>query len=132
MIFWDDLIILFGYSHTVYYQIEGYGSNRTLTFNFRTAKAGMSNDVYHFQARFFERRPGAIEFHYIEAPDRGASATIGVQGNIFIMFEASIIILDFVEASPSGPAMVYSYDQMNSVTNNLTIAFNTVTNVFSG
>ena len=70
--YWDDLCIDADTSQGIYYGTQGTAPNRTLIV-----------DYYQFQVLFFEAQPKKVPFKYYVASDRGASCTVGVQGNYY-------------------------------------------------
>lgn len=67
-------------SQSVYYNVAGVAPNRTTTFEFYEAHFTDPYRYYRFQIIFYERLPNTVRYVYFQASDRGASATIGVQG----------------------------------------------------
>ncbi|CAF1507117.1 unnamed protein product [Rotaria sp. Silwood1] len=106
--FWDDLYIYPNTSQGIYYQSEGNSPNRKLIFEYYMSHYIEINQYYHFQIIFFEDSPGIVQYKYFDATDQGDTCTIGVQG------------------SNSGPFIMYSYDQNNSVQENMILTFDTI------
>lgn len=79
-VYWTDLIINPNTGQSVSYKVTGTAPDRTTTFEFYAALFGQSSTHYRFQIIFYERLPNTVRYVYFQAPDRGASATIGVQG----------------------------------------------------
>ena len=85
--YWDDLYIYSGTSQTVYYGTTGTFPNRNLVFEFYTAHYSSATNYYRFQIVYYENAPGIVRFYYFQSSDGGASATIGVQGKVFLSVE---------------------------------------------
>ncbi|CAF3316942.1 unnamed protein product [Rotaria socialis] len=111
--FWDDLYIYANTSQGIYYQDEGDIPQRTLIFEYYMSHYVEKDQFYHFQVTFFENFPGVVQYKYFDATDHGDTCTIGVQ------------------ASKTGPFIMYSYDQPNSVQTNMTIYFDTIHESFN-
>ncbi|CAF5168339.1 unnamed protein product, partial [Rotaria sp. Silwood1] len=103
-----DLYIYPNTSQGIYYQSEGNSPNRKLIFEYYMSHYIEINQYYHFQIIFFEDSPGIVQYKYFDATDQGDTCTIGVQG------------------SNSGPFIMYSYDQHNSVQENMILTFDTI------
>ena len=84
--YWDDLYIYSGTSQGIYKAVEGNSPNRTAIFEYYTSHFGASNEYYHFQILLYENLPGIVKIIYFDASDGGVSCTIGVQGELTILF----------------------------------------------
>lgn len=80
--YWDDLVIGANTSQYVYAGIDGTAPNRVLMFEFDESHYSFSNYSYRFHVIFYENAPGIVKYVYLEATDRGGSATIGVQSKL--------------------------------------------------
>lgn len=69
-----------GTSQAIYYSVTGTAPYRTTIFEFYEAHRGSSYSYSRFQIIFYENSPNIVRYAYLRADDRGASATIGVQG----------------------------------------------------
>ncbi|CAF3485076.1 unnamed protein product [Rotaria sp. Silwood1] len=111
--YWDDLYIYANTSQGIYYQKQGNAPNQTFIVEYYCSHYQQSTDYYNFQVIFFENMPGVVQFIYYEVTDEGASSTVGVQD------------------SSSGPFVQYSFDQASSVTQNMTLIFDTNTGTYT-
>ncbi|CAF3411027.1 unnamed protein product [Rotaria socialis] len=111
--FWNDLYISANTSQGIYYDTQGIAPNRTLIFEYYSSHYQQPTDYCNFQIILHENVPGVVQFIYYEATDGGVSATIVVQG------------------SSSGPFIQYSFDQANSVAQNMVLTFDTNTGTYS-
>ena len=83
--FWDELSVQNKTSQGIYYTIFGNTHNRTVIFEYYTALPYEKERYCHFQVLFFEVKPGIVQFIYLDVPDGGKSAIIGVQGkNVYL------------------------------------------------
>jgi hypothetical protein len=83
--YWDDLYIFPNQGHYMDYSICGNLGSRTVVFSWKVGhyiKSGpvFDNKDWRFSATFFEHDKGHVLLNYSEVPDKGASASIGVQG----------------------------------------------------
>ena len=62
--------------------IDGTAPNRVLMFEFYESHYSLPSRYYRFHVIFYENKPGIVKYIYLEATDRGASATIGVQSKL--------------------------------------------------
>ncbi|CAF3480592.1 unnamed protein product [Rotaria socialis] len=111
--FWNDLYISANTSQGIYYDTQGIAPNRTLIFEYYSSHYQQPTDYCNFQIILHENVPGVVQFICYEATDGGVSATIVVQG------------------SSSGPFIQYSFDQANSVAQNMVLTFDTNTGTYS-
>jgi hypothetical protein len=63
--------------------INGTAPNRLLVFEFYESHYDSASYSYRFHVIFYENAPGIVKYVYLEATNRGASATIGVQSKLF-------------------------------------------------
>ncbi|KAK1962617.1 hypothetical protein LY78DRAFT_661057 [Colletotrichum sublineola] len=78
--YFDDLELFPSTNQIVAYQVFGSGpGNRTVTFEWNTARYKFPNQLYHFTATFQEGQPGIVVYRYYSTADQGGSATVGAQ-----------------------------------------------------
>jgi hypothetical protein len=80
--FWDDLFIYRYQPYFMDYTVCGSAGSRVVSFSWFLAKYDDTQSVpkYSFSASFYEAKPGYIDLKYYSSPDKGGSATIGVEG----------------------------------------------------
>ena len=83
--YWDDLYI---YSYTqqgIYYEVNNADQvgNRTVTFEFLMGHYDNDdrNVQVHFLVILYEARPGVVTYKYLNVPEMGSGATVGVQSS---------------------------------------------------
>ncbi|CAF3878678.1 unnamed protein product, partial [Rotaria sp. Silwood1] len=111
--FWDNLYIKNGTAQGIFYTIYGNTPNRTLVFEYYLSRADSEEEYYQFQVLFFEAKSGLVQFIYLNTPDGGRSAIVGVH------------------ASSSGPFMQYSFREPFYVLPNMSITFDTNQNTYT-
>lgn len=112
--YWDDLYIEAKTWQGIYYAVQGTSPNRALVVEYYLSRYAFPFQFYHFQVTFFEATPGIVQFTYFQVDDTGLSATIGVQSN-----------------ANTGPFLQYIYHQINSVTANMTLTFDTNLGIYT-
>ncbi|KAJ4317417.1 hypothetical protein N0V94_004949 [Neodidymelliopsis sp. IMI 364377] len=83
--YWDDLYIFPNQRHYMDYSICGNLGSRTVVFSWKVGHYIRSGPVFDnkdwsFSATFFEDDKGHVLLNYGEVPDKGTSASIGMQG----------------------------------------------------
>ncbi|KAK2060192.1 hypothetical protein LY76DRAFT_420450 [Colletotrichum caudatum] len=78
--YFDDLELYPSTNQIVTYQVFGSGAgNRTVTFEWNTARFRFPDQFYHFTATFQEGLPGIVVYRYYSTADKGGNATVGAQ-----------------------------------------------------
>ena len=77
---WQDMYIYQDESQWMSYTICGDVGKRSVTFDWRISKYQQVPEFYRFSATFYEEKPGRILVRYIEISDKGAGATVGIEG----------------------------------------------------
>lgn len=132
--FWDDLIIRSNTSNSIKYSVDGKRPKRVVTFTFNLGRYASLESNYHFEAVFYEKKPGFVQCNYLSMSDGGQSATIGVQCKLFEFISfviKKIILLVYILDSPSGPSTSYSFNNATAITNGTKILFDTNHNTYS-
>jgi hypothetical protein len=108
--YWDDLFLDRSRGDTIVYEVFNGKFGNEVTFEFLLGRAG-SSDLFHFEANFLESPQDSVRFQYYTTPEKGSSATVGIQnlntGNTIlvesnqansIMDGASIIMVPSTES----------------------------------
>ncbi|UJR07520.1 hypothetical protein I4U23_011809 [Adineta vaga] len=114
--YWDDLMIARNTSQTIYYGVSGTAPNRITTFEFYESHYSSSTQYYHFQIIFNENQSNVVKCFYFDMSNGGATGTIGIQGI----------------SSASGSSILHAYNQLNAVSYNTTLTFDTNTGILTG
>jgi hypothetical protein len=77
---WNFMKIDEGTSQGIYYTITDHAPNRIVIFAYLITRYQSKDAYYHFQISFFEANPGNVRLLYLQVPDGGRSAIVGVQG----------------------------------------------------
>lgn len=62
------------------YTTCGDAGKRIITFDWRVGRY-QSDQIYRFSATFYEDKPGRIVLRYFDMSDKGAGATVGIEGS---------------------------------------------------
>ncbi|KZM26418.1 uncharacterized protein EKO05_0005913 [Ascochyta rabiei] len=93
-VYWDDLYIFPSQSHYMAYSICGQEGSRKVVFSwklgrYQTVGPVFDGRVWSFSATFFENENSHIVLDYGTIPDRGISASVGLQSASGAFFEYS-------------------------------------------
>jgi hypothetical protein len=89
--YWDDLYLDRSRGDTIVYEVFNGIFGNQVTFEFLLGRAATSGP-FHFEASFLENQPDGIRFQYYTTPEKGSSATVGIQNRNtgkFILVESN-------------------------------------------
>ncbi|KAI6764084.1 hypothetical protein HG530_007873 [Fusarium avenaceum] len=103
--YWDDLYLSRSRGHTIVYEVFNGIFGNEVTFEFLLGRF-IDNGLFHFEVNFLESEPNSVRFQYYTTPEKGSSATVGIQNRNTGRF----ILVEYNEADSiaDGAAIIMS------------------------
>ncbi|KAG5657954.1 hypothetical protein KAF25_006905 [Fusarium avenaceum] len=119
--YWDDLYLSRSRGHTIVYEVFNGQFGNEVTFEFLIGRF-IDNGLFHFEVSFLESQPNAVRFQYYTTPEKGSSATVGIQNRNTGKF----ILVEYNEANSiaDGAAVIMSSDSGAQIDSSTTQAPN--------
>jgi hypothetical protein len=110
--YWDDLYLSRSRGHTIVYEVFNGQFGNEVTFEFLIGRF-IDNGLFHFEVSFLESQPNSVRFQYYTTPEKGSSATVGIQNRNTGKF----ILVEYNEANSiaDGAAVIMSSESGDQI-----------------